>query len=97
MQSFSWDPLKNGRNIEKHGIDFEAAKLIFGGPILEQEDARRDYGETRVVAIGAVEGTEIVVVYTWREESRRIISARRAHDKERKAYRAAFPQPDRSG
>jgi uncharacterized DUF497 family protein len=96
MESFSWDPSKNDGNIEKHGIDLETAKLIFSGSILEQEDVRKNCGETRLIAIGAVEGTEIVV-YTWRGASRRIISARRAHDKERKAYRAAFPQLDRSG
>ncbi len=50
--SFAWDPAKNEANLEKHGVDFEDAIRIFEGPTLEQEDARRDYGERRVQALG---------------------------------------------
>ncbi len=77
-------------NIEKHRIDFEAAKLIFAGPCLEQLDKRRAYGEERVICIGAVRGFEMVIVDTWRGETRRLISARRANDRERQAYRQAL-------
>jgi len=85
---FEWDPVKQAANLAKHGVDFEDAIGIFDGPTLEQIDNRRDYGETRIVAIGVVKGRELTVVYTERGESRRLISARRAHGSERKAYRA---------
>jgi hypothetical protein len=89
---FEWDPAKNAANFAKHGIDFADAVLIFEGPVLERPDNRLDYGEMRMIAYGAVGEHEIVVVYTIRGGSRRIISARRAHRNERKAYRQAYPQ-----
>ena len=87
-----WDRDKNARNIAARGIDFSWAAGIFLGPVIEWVDARRDYGETRWIAIGAVEGIELVLVYTWRGARRPIISARRAHDRERERYREAFPE-----
>ena len=88
---FEWDPEKNERNIARRGIDFVWATGIFLGPIVERIDTRRDYGETRWIAIGAVEDMELVVVYTWRASRRRIISARKAHESERERYRQVFP------
>lgn len=98
---FEWDSAKNERNIHRHGIDFEFAKLIFAEATLERIDDRRDYGEVRWIAIGAVGGLEVTVVYTWRGQTRRLISARRSHSSERRAYRQAFPdvggsRPNRS-
>lgn len=49
----------------------------------EYADDRRDYGEPRTVALGCVDGEWLVVVYTWRGETCRIISARKASRKER--------------
>jgi len=87
---FSWDAAKNARNLKERGFDFEFATLIFEGPTLEREDARRDYGERRVVAIGVAQGIALTVVYTDRTEAgdvlRRIISARVSDRDERKAY-----------
>ncbi len=90
--AFEWDVAKNAANIAKHGIDFEDAIRIFDGPVLEKADARRDYGEARIIAFGVVNDRELAVVYTGRGERRRIISARRAHSRERKAYREAYPK-----
>lgn len=90
--AFEWDAAKNAANIAKHGIDFEVAIRIFEGSVLEKADARRDYGEARVIAFGVVDDRELAVVYTMRGERRRIISARRAHSRERKAYREAYPK-----
>jgi uncharacterized DUF497 family protein len=85
-----WDAAKNAANIAKHGIDFADAIRIFDGLTLERPDVRREYGEPRIVAFGVVDGRELAVVYTVRGGRRRIISARRAHSRERKAYREAF-------
>jgi uncharacterized protein len=82
MTNYEWDEEKNA----KHGIDFDAAIRIFDGPVLEHVDDRHDYGEHRMTAIGAIEGLEFTVVYTVRNDARRIISARRSHPNERKAY-----------
>jgi uncharacterized protein len=84
---YSWNDDKNRRNIERHGIDFEDAKLIFDGLTVEREDDRFEYGEIRVYAIGLVQGIEVTVIYTDREnDERRIISAWRSEPHERRAY-----------
>jgi uncharacterized protein len=82
--SFEWDEAKRRANLAKHLIDFQDAILIFDGPVFEK--AQHRHGEDRILAIGAVEGIEIVVVYVMRDRYRRIISARRAHRSEREDY-----------
>jgi uncharacterized DUF497 family protein len=92
---FSWDLRKSEANLAERGFDFEFASAIFSGPTLEREDARQDYGERRMVAIGSADGILLVVVYTDRAISgdrveRRVISARRASKRERIAYETAI-------
>jgi hypothetical protein len=89
---FEWDPDKNERNIERRGIDFVWAIEIFHGPVIEWIDQRREYGEERWIAIGDVDTIVLTLVYTWRGTRRRIISAWKAHDHQRKAYRQSFPE-----
>ena len=89
--NYTWDPVKNRRNIALHGITFEDAVRIFQGPTLERVDDRLDYGEVRVYAFGMVHGFEITVIYTDVSASeRRIISAWRAERHERQAYWKIF-------
>ena len=83
---FEWDEQKRAANLAKHGVDFEAAKLIFDGVTLEFPDNRRDYGEPRIGAFGVVQGEVLFVVYTPRGDSRRLISARKAGTYERQIY-----------
>lgn len=83
---FEWDENKRQSNLSKHGIDFIDAAKIFNRPVLERVDNRYDYEETRIVALGEVNGVVLYVVYTWRDEVRRIISARRATKRERNKY-----------
>lgn len=83
--SFEWDPDKNNANIIKHKISFEDAKDIFSGYVMETEDPRA-YGEPRLWAIGETSEVVLFVVYTWRGQNRRIISARQASRKEREIY-----------
>ena len=83
---FEWDENKRQSNLSKHGIDFIDAAKIFNRPVLERVDNRYDYEETRIIALGEVNGVVLFVVYTWRGEVRRIISARRATKRERNKY-----------
>lgn len=84
---FEWDEAKNVSNIAKHGIDFADARRIFTGPIVTRIDDRFEYGETRMLSIGTVEGRAfLVVVHTTRGETTRIISARLANRAERLEY-----------
>ena len=84
---FEWDKKKNEINLQKHGISFEEATLIFSGPVFTAEDKRHSRGEIRRISIGEVEKIiVVVVVHTKRGESTRIISARKANKKERSLY-----------
>lgn len=84
---FTWDPTKNFANIRRHAIAFEDARRIFDGPTVERVDDRFEYGEIRIYAIGLVEGIEITVIYTDRDEDERhLISAWRAEPHERRYF-----------
>lgn len=87
--NYEWDEKKRKSNIEKHGIDFVAAITIFkDSERIETEDVRNDYGESRLQVIGEARPGVLFVVYTLREHgsSRRIISARKANNKEKIIY-----------
>jgi uncharacterized DUF497 family protein len=79
---FEWDTAKSSCNFDERGFGFDAAALIFVGPVIEWCDVREVWGEARIVAVGAVEEMILAVVYTDRGDVRRIISARRARKKE---------------
>ena len=85
--NYVWDKRKGRGNVARHGIAFEDAIRVFKGPTLERVDDRFDYGETRIYAIGVVDGLEITLIYTdVSETERRVISAWRAERHERTAY-----------
>ncbi len=85
--TFEWDADKNAANLEKHGISFEEASLIFEGSVLSWVDDRFDYGEERFVSIGLIQGiVAVVVVHTDRDGVSRLISARLANRSERRRY-----------
>lgn len=84
---YTWNEAKNRRNLAIHGITFADAVRIFEGPTLERVDDRFDYGETRVYAVGLVNGLEITVIYADQtNDERRIISAWRSEPHERRYY-----------
>jgi uncharacterized DUF497 family protein len=87
---FEWDENKNRINIENHHVSFSQAAKIFDGDVLEWEDTRKEYGETRIIAIGRSEGRLLRVVYTERGNKIRIISARKANKNDRRNYYNAF-------
>lgn len=85
---FEWDEDKNKANIGKHGVSFEKARRIFEGPVVTKVDTRFDYGELREVSLGMVDGILILTVVHAepKEDTIRIISARKANKQERKIY-----------
>jgi uncharacterized protein len=87
--AIEFDPAKDAANIQIHGISLEIADRLLAGFTVEWADGRFDYGETRVIAIGEIDGLEFVCVYTMRGEVHRPISLRRANRKERDVYRQA--------
>lgn len=87
---FEWNEAKSEANFKSRGFNFAYAALIFGGPTLEMDDLRADYGERRIQAVGRIGADILFVVYTWRGRTRRIISARFAGRKERDLYEKVF-------
>jgi len=86
---FDWDDEKEKSNIEKHGIDFSTAVLVFGdNNRIEKYDELHSIYEDRYITIGRIREVTVVVVvvYTEREALIRIISARLATKREEEAY-----------
>jgi uncharacterized DUF497 family protein len=85
-----WDSKKSRENRRKHGISFETAQLIFDDPLAtSRPDTNPD--EERWQTIGLIFEVVVLVVHTWPEvhdgeEIGRIISARKATSRERRAY-----------
>ena len=81
-----WDEGKRRANYAKHGLDFRHAEKVFEGITVTAEDIRQDYGEKRFISLGRLEDIVVVIVYTERSEKTRIISMRKANQKESKGY-----------
>jgi len=75
----SFDPAKRAKTLEERGLDFADAGLVFAGITATIEDDRRDYGEQRFITAGYLDSRRVVLVWTHRPRSRRIISMRHAH------------------
>ena len=85
---FHWDETKARRNLRKHRISFEEACSAFGDPFsVTIQDPEHSRGEKRYILMGETFGHKLVVVaHTERGSDIRIISARLASKRERRAY-----------
>jgi uncharacterized DUF497 family protein len=85
-----WDPGKVRLNVRKHGVSFaDAVASLEDEGALTMRDPFSD-DEERWVTMGRdVLGRVLVVVYTWRGERVRLISARKATARERRRYENA--------
>lgn len=86
--NFEWDEDKAEKNLIKHGISFQEAISVFYDKLsLTTNDFENSIGEERYIDIGLSNKNRIiVVVYTERNESIRIISSRLATKREIKSY-----------
>ena len=85
--NIDFDPAKNKENKTKHGLDFEDVHELDWDHVLLKIDERFDYGEQRIQAfVRDFEGFPYVVVFTYRNNVMRMISFRRAHERERKKF-----------
>ena len=88
---FEFDSKKQSANLIKHGIDLRDAASIFSYVNrLDSLDTRNDYAEERRITIGVVQNRIWVVVYTQRADAIRLISARKANEREQKRYHALY-------
>ena len=85
---FAWDPRKAKRNLAKHGVSFDDAKMVFDDDLFQAfADPDHSTEESRFIIMGqSKQGRLLVVAYTERFDTIRIISAREATRRERKTY-----------
>ncbi len=81
-----FDPAKRALTLESRGLDMADAAIVFDGPHLTVEDDRKDYGEVRNLTIGRLAGRMVVLAWPPRQDAIRIISLRKANEREQRAY-----------
>jgi len=77
-----FDAAKRLETLAMRKLDMADAALVFEGAHKTVEDDRRDYGEVRFVTVGYLVGRMVYVAWTARGDTRRIISMRKANDRE---------------
>jgi uncharacterized DUF497 family protein len=82
----SFDPIKRARTLAERGLDFADAGLVFAGMTRTEPDTRNDYGEDRYITAGYLRDRRVVLVWTPRGNTRRIISMRYAHASEERRW-----------
>ncbi|MBO6793177.1 MAG: BrnT family toxin [Balneolaceae bacterium] len=82
---FEFDTSKSESNKLKHGIDFQTAQLIWLDQYLIEIPAK-SFDEKRRLVIGKIDNKIWSAIITYRGDSRRIISVRRARKKEIDLY-----------
>lgn len=88
-----FDPAKAAKTMEERGLDFADAAIVFSGHHFTIEDTRNDYGEPRFITVGFLAERMIVLVWTPRDGARRIISMRKANEREQAYYREHLDRP----
>ena len=85
---FLWDPRKAGSNERRHGVGFQEATTVFDDPLsVTIPDPDHSADEQRFLLLGlSIRRRLLVVAHSERDESTRIISARRADRRERRLY-----------
>jgi Uncharacterized protein conserved in bacteria len=84
--NLEFDPLKRDKTLLERGLDFARAIEVFDGLHFTGQDKRQNYEEDRFITIGRLDGDMIVLVWTPRGEARRVLSMRKANDREKALY-----------
>ena len=85
-----FDAVKRVLTLETRGLDMAQAGELFAGETLTVQDSRRDYGEPRFLTIGFLSGRMVVVAWTQRGDAMRVISMRKANEREQGKYTPLF-------
>ena len=81
-----FDEAKRTATLKARGLDLARAAEVFDGATLTTQDDRRDYGEDRYITVGFLDEAMVVLVWTPRGTAYRIISMRKANERERRLY-----------
>ncbi len=76
------DPSKRAKALAERGLDFARAGEVFTGRYFTAPDLREEYGEDRFITMGTLDARLVVLVWSPRGAYRRIISMRKANDRE---------------
>ena len=88
-----FDPAKRMATLKERGLDFTDAPEVFAGTVIDVPDERVDYGENRVITVGFLRARMVVVIWTpIGADGRRIISMRKANDREQRRFRERLRQ-----
>ena len=82
----TYDPAKDAINQAKHGMSLAAAASIDWASAVTWADTRMDYQEERMRGLGLIGNRVHVVVYVIRDQTRRVISLRKANHREVMSY-----------
>lgn len=83
----TFDPAKREKTLNERGLDFADAVVVFAGPTYSFADLRFDYGEPRFITIGLLSGRMVMLAWTPTLDGRRMISMRKANEREQARYR----------
>ena len=83
---FTYDSAKNDSNLRKHGLPLSDAKLLDWNVAYSWVDQRKDYGEERRIALIPNNQRVYCVIYVESKIEMRIISLRKANNREMKIY-----------
>ncbi|MEY4645519.1 MAG: hypothetical protein RLZZ596_2350 [Pseudomonadota bacterium] len=81
-----FDPDKRNKTLEERGLDFARVAEVFEGLHYTGQDTMMCYPEDRFITVGWLDTRLVVLVWTPRGEVRRIISLRKANDREKALY-----------
>ena len=87
-----FDEAKSRRNSQARGLSFDDVIRFEFAEALVIQDERKEYGETRWRALGLLDERLCALVFTLRAPKLRVISLRRANEREVKAYEAEKPE-----
>ncbi len=86
----TFDAVKREKTLRERGLDFARARVVFDGLTITLPDQRQDYGEPRFITAGWLDERLVVLVWTPRGLARRIISMRKANEREIDKYKQSL-------
>lgn len=86
LMEVSYDPAKSDKNVQERGLSFDRAQDFDFETAKFWVDDRRDYPETRYVALGYLDDRLHVLVFQETDDGVRVISFRKANDREGKKH-----------
>ena len=91
--ALEWDEAKRSKRLAERGLDFADVDTVDWTLALTAEDTRIAYAERRFVTVAPIKGRLCVIAWCWRGAAMRVISLRKANDRESKRYAEAIRLP----